>query len=127
MDNITRLYDIVNDFDDRYHRTMTSEEFELSVIHGCKSDIQRAICKDLLEIRPGWVNNIEIAAKMERFILDGTLWGVEKATQMDLVNDIINDHAVEQLDAIAAVAILNKHKDAYQKQVADFAKRRNKQ
>lgn len=126
MMEITNSYD-ENDFQRQYHLIMSEPEFNFQLIQNCKTDMQRSICKDLLEIRPGWVNNKEVAMVMERFIIEGTLWGYEKASDKDFVQAIIESHAVDQLDAVAAVDILNKHRDQYRQQVSDYAKNRRKQ
>jgi hypothetical protein len=126
MMEITNSYD-ENDFQRQYHLIMSEPEFNFQLIQNCKTDMQRSICKDLLEIRPGWINNKEVAMVMERFIIEGTLWGYEKASDKDFVQAIIESHAVDQLDAVAAVDILNKHRDQYRQQVSDYAKNRRKQ
>lgn len=112
-----------DDFTRSYSLVMDRDEFNTRLLGLCKSDMQKEICKEILEIRPGWVQNLEIALAAESYITSGYVWGVTDPTDADFAAYLKNTFNISQLEMAGILGIVNKYKEKQQNTIKEWYRR----
>jgi hypothetical protein len=99
-----------NEFYEGYNEFMDLEEFNHHLLRMCTSELQKDIFKEIIEFRPGWVMNVELANDIIDFIRTNHVWGVEHPTDNDFAK-FLSEKVHDQLDVVILIEIMRRFRD----------------
>lgn len=99
-------------YDDLPADMFKKEEFNKALMEHMTTDSARAILADVLAVRPGWVNNIQVTFRIEDFIERNKVWGVDEASETTFMHSVMKEFDFDGLMMVEIMTIMRKHKEA---------------